>query len=144
MAENILVVRGTSEFPLPSASLEFTDDEVDGVELLPFRDQVESFSQQRDLTIYAEGPAHWVLRVTFIVDTQETLLKLSEMRDHDAPLTLYPSTRDDPSRAFEVLWRNPNDFVEKLRRGWQALGYAFTAEFREPLGTSCRPPSVTS
>lgn len=141
----ILKVTGTPSFPLAaSAALDFTDDEVDEVSLVPLRDQVQSFSQQGDLTIYNQGPPHWVLRVTFVIDTFETMLKLSEMRDHDAPLYLFPSFRDDPTRRFEVLWTNPNDFLERLKRGWVLLGHAFTADFREPLGDACRPPSVTS
>lgn len=140
----ILRVTGTSAFPLAATLLDFSDLEVDEVEIVPERSQVHSLSQGADLTIYNEGSPHYVLRAVFIIDTLETLTKLSELRDHQAPLTLYPSFRDDPTRAFEVLWTNPNDLVERLRRGWQLLGYAFTAEFREPLGEVCRPPEVTS
>lgn len=135
---------GTADFPLPSTALEFSDAEVDEATVVPFRDQVQSFSQEGDLTIYNIGPEHWVVTVMFVIESYDTLLRLSELRDHQAPLIVYPSYRDDPTRQFEVLWTNPNDLVEQLRRGYQVLGYAFTAVFREPLGEVCRPPEVTS
>lgn len=135
---------GNADFPLVGGMIDFTDAEVDEASFVPFRDQVQSYSQEGDLTIYNIGPEHWVVTVMFVIESYDTLLRLSELRDHQAPLTIYPSYRDDPTRAFEVLWTNPNDFVEQLRRGYQVLGYAFTAVFREPLGEVCRPPGVTS
>lgn len=135
---------GTAEFPLPSGTVEFSDAEVDEVTLLPSRTQVQSFSQEDDLTIYNVGPEHWIIGVMFIIEGYETLLRLSELRNHQAPLVIYPSYRDDQSRQFEVLWTNPNDFLEQHRRGYQLLGSAFVATFREPLGEVCRPPEVTS
>lgn len=140
----VLKITGTSAFPLAAGEIEFTDREVDVVEIVPERNQTLSFSQSGDLTIYQNGQPHNVLAVTFIVETFQTLVKLSEIREHQAPLTLYPSMRDDDQRQFEVLWINPNDMVERLRRGFLVLGYAFVAQFREPLGEVCRPPEVTS
>lgn len=137
----ILRVTGTTSFPLASGTIDFTDAEVDDAVLLPFKNQVQSFSQEDDLTIYDVGPEHWIIDVTFVIENYTTLLKLSDVRDHGAPLTIYPSFRDDPTRAFEVLWLNPNEFVERLKRGYQVLGYAFTATFREPLGATCTPPA---
>jgi len=138
---DILRVTGTTSFPLSSGTIDFTDAEVDDVALIPFKNQVQSFSQEDDLTIYDVGPEHWIIDVTFVIENYNTLLKLSDLRNHGAPLTIYPSMRDDPSRSFEVLWLNPNDFVERLKRGYQVLGYAFNATFREPLGVTCSPPS---
>lgn len=140
----ILRVTGTTSFPLASGTIDFTDAEVDDAILVPFKNQVQSFSQEDDLTIYDVGPEHWIVDVTFVIENYNTLLKLSELRDHGAPMRLYPSFRDDPARVFEVLWTNPNDFVERLKRGYQVLGYAFNATFREPLGEGCRPPLVLS
>lgn len=144
MSANIIRITGTTDFPLAATELLFTDAEVDDVTLVPFKNQVQSFSQEDDLTIYNVGPEHWVIAVTFIVDTYNSLLKFTELRDHDAPLLIYPSYRDDPTRVFEVLWTDPNNFQEKLKRGFQQLGYAFIATFREPLGEVCRPPTVVS
>lgn len=140
----ILKVTGTTSFPLAGGTIEFSDAEVDDVALLPFKNQVQSFSQEDDLTIYDVGPEHWIVDVTFVIENYNSLLKLSELRDHGAPMILYPSMRDDPSRSFEVLWTNPNDFLERLKRGYQVLGYAFSAVFREPLGSTCLPPEVMS
>lgn len=140
----ILRVTGTASFPLAAGTIDFTDAEVDDAVLLPFKNQVQSFSQEDDLTIYDVGPEHWIIDVTFIIENYNTLLKLSELREHGAPLTIYPSFRDDPTRVFEVLWLNPNDFVERLKRGYAVLGYAFNATFREPLGETCRPPVASS
>lgn len=140
----ILRLEGTASFPLAAGTIDFSDAEVDDVELVPFRNQVLSYSQEDDLTIYNNGPEHWEITVTFVVDTFETLERLSLVRDHQAPLTLWPSMRSDPNRRFEVLWTNPNDLIERLRRGYMKLGYAFQAKFREPLGEVCRPPLVTS
>jgi len=143
---NVTIVRvaGTADFPLATGLVDFSEAEVDEVSIVPFRDQVQSFSQEGDLTIYNRGPEHWIITVMFVVESYDMLLRLSELRNHQAPFTLYPSYRDDPTRQFEVLWTNPNDFLEQLRRGYQVLGYAFVAEFREPLGEVCRPPEVTS
>lgn len=140
----ILKVTGTTTFPLAAGTIEFSDAEIDGVDLVEFRRQVQSFSQGDDLTIYNVGQPHWEIIVTVILDSFETLVRLSELRNHQAPMTLYPSMRSDPTRRFEVLWTNPNDMIEKLRRGYLTLGYAFQMNFREPLGEVCRPPEVTS
>lgn len=140
----IVRITGTPDFPLAAGTLDFSDAEVDEATIVPFRQQVQSFSQENDLTIYNVGPEHWIVTVMFVIESYDTLLRLSELRNHQAPLTIYPSFRDDPTRQFEVLWTNPNDFLEQLRRGYQVLGYAFNAEFREPLGAVCRPPEVTS
>lgn len=144
MSTTILRLTGTSTFPLLAGTIDFSDAEVDDVELVPLRNQIQSFSQEDDLTIYNVGPEHWQITVTFILDAFDTLERLSEIRNHQAPLILYPSMRSDQTRQFEVLWLNPNDFVERLRRGYLQLGYAFQAVFREPLGEVCRPPEVTS
>lgn len=137
----ILRVTGTTSFPLASGTIDFTDAEVDDAVILDFKNQVQSFSQEDDLTIYDVGPIHYVIDVTFVIENYNTMVKLAELKNHGAPLTLYPSFRDDPARSFEVLWLNPNDCVERLKRGYFVLGYAFTATFREPLGTTCAPPS---
>lgn len=137
----ILRVTGTMSFPLAAGTIDFTDAEVDDAVILDFKNQVQSYSQEDDLTIYDVGPVHYVIDVTFVIDNFATILKLADVKNHSAPLTLYPSFRDDPTRSFEVLWLNPNECVERLKRGYFVLGYAFTATFREPLGATCTPPS---
>lgn len=144
MSTTVLRITGTSAYPLAAGVLDFFESEVDDIDIVPFVNQVSVASQQDDVTLYDTGPAHYILSVIFIVDTYSTLQRLEDLRNHAAPILLYPSMRDDPDRVFEVLWMDRNNLTEKLKRGFQRLGYAFTATFREPLGEVCRPPGVSS
>ena len=140
----IVRIDGTGDFPLFGGPYDFTEVEVDEVEVVPHEDLVEVFSQTRAMTIYRNGTEHFEIEIGFVIDNYETLLKLDDIRQHKAPLTVWPSFRDEPSVRYEVLWRNPNDFTQRLKRGWHRAGYTFTMRLREPLGAPCAPPEAIS
>lgn len=142
----VSVVRfdGTGDFPLAGGPVDFVESEIETVNLWPDEDFEEVLSQEQDLTIYRNGPEHWIAEIVVIVDVYQTLEKLEDLRAHRAPLTVYPSYRDEPTLSFEMLWRNPSEARQRLRKGFHLAGYPITMKLREPLGEACRPPEAVS
>ena len=144
MPDTLVRFTGTGDFPLQGGLVEFHDQEVGDVEIHPAQELTEVFSQERDLTIYENGPEHFEVSMIFIVDTWRTTQKLEALRQHRAPLLVFPSWLFESSFSIEMLWRNPNDFRTRLRKGYHQAGYTFTMRLREPLGDVCRPPGIAS
>lgn len=122
-------------------SLLFSDEEVDTLDVHPVRHQEQRETQAHDLVIYDKGDPHFEITVVFRIARYDSLLRLYEIFQLQDEFSLFPHLPDDAVTNYTVVWIDPNNFIERWRRGYPRANYTIEATFREPRGSVCVPPS---
>lgn len=127
---------------LPSVTLDFSDEEVDTVSIMPKRKERMGETQAGDVKIWFRGGVHYEFGIRFRVARYNTLLKLWELFNLEGDFTCYPHFPSDTVTNYTVVWMNADAaFVAKWRRGYPRANYTIDVLFREPRGENCFPPT---
>lgn len=123
------------------ATLLFSDEEINDIDIRPVQAIQLRETQASDLRVYYKGTVHFEIDVQFRIARYDTLLRLYEIFQLRDSLVIYPHYPEDQVTAYTVVWTNPNNFVERWRKGYPRANYVIEATFREPSGSVCVPPS---
>lgn len=124
----------------------FTRDEVMHMDIVPLQEVEIQQVQSRDIRVYYNGGEHYVFTIEFAMVSISTLVKLNDIRDLQDTVGIYPFWFYDQVTTYDVVWINPDAFVETYYHGYPAAHdgadqYIIEVIFREPMGAVCIPPS---
>ena len=126
---------------LPDGFIDFADYETGLIKVVPGGEPDVHYSQVGDPKVYRKYIDHYTITVEFKVGFYDTMIKLFWLRDIYDEFYCYPYFPDDPATRFTVIWMNYHTWEERWSKGVPLANWMYTAEFKEPRGATCHPPS---